>query len=611
MDESSRNQTQLDENKESESVKTDRAPDSAQQKEPSPEHAAQPRQEGPEKPKKSPLQFRTRLIIIALILAAFFVLAFIVVNHDGFRTFFQGFFAVFAPVLIGVAIAYILNPVYMFFAYTVFKKVTKPRLRQALSIILTYVSFLAVLTVIILLIVPQFISSLTELISNLRTYASNTIKGINSWLNSIYNAASKVRGEPIEFISEEAVEQAINNFFGGTENVLSKVLEWVSRYNQEIISSGRNILSSIYTGLVGLIMSIYCLATKDKRLAQISKFNTAVFSEKASRRIYKIFILSNRSFGGFINGKILDSFIIGILTLIVLLIFRFPYPALIATIIGVTNIIPVLGPFIGAIPTALLVLIVNPSLFLPFILIVLIIQQIDGNIIGPSILGDSVGVSSLCIFAVIVVFGSLFGITGMLIGVPIAAIVVEIVKQYIEHRLRMKKKQTSTVFYYPADTYLDPVRDVDDRTDKLRLRFKAMSIRKQSQMLVKEQNGQPVTKGDRLNLYFLDVAAGNRRIFGKGQRHKHQLFDSADGEISNIFDDEEEIVEIPDAADNIGAQESRNALENRNEILTTEETAELETRLKEFDQKIEQRNRHKNRSNKKQKNQKNADKKRK
>ena len=270
MDESSRNQTQLDENKESESVKTDRAPDSAQQNQPEPEHAAQPRQEGPEKPKKNPLQFRTRLIIIALILAAFFVLAFIVVNHDGLRTFFQGFFAVFAPVLIGVAIAYILNPVYMFFAYTVFKKVPKPRLRQALSIILTYVSFLAVLIVIILLIVPQFISSLTELISNLRTYASNTIKGINSWLNSIYSAASKVSGEPIEFISEEAVEKAINNFFGGTENVLSKVLEWVSRYNQEIISSGRNILRSIYTGMVGLIMSINCLATKDNRLAQIS-----------------------------------------------------------------------------------------------------------------------------------------------------------------------------------------------------------------------------------------------------------------------------------------------------------------------------------------------------
>lgn len=564
-----------------------------------------PRLPPPEEPK--PFRKKRPWIIVALTLGAIFVVAYLIVNHNPFSTWFSFLFGVIAPVLIGISLAYLLNPVYMFFSFVAFKKVKRPRLRQTLSIVLTYVWLFFIIWLIVMLIVPQFISSMTELISNLNQYANNTVDAVNSFLNWMYSSLSDIRGEPIEFIPSGWVDETVSEFFGNTENLLNNIVNAVSNYRDQIISSGTVIISSIFTVaknfIFGLFISIYLLATKDKRLAQLKKFNTALFKERTCTRIHKILVLTNHSFGGFINGKLLDSLIIGLLTLIVLLIFKFPYPALLATIIGVTNIIPIIGPFIGAIPSALLVLIVKPSLFIPFILIIIIIQQIDGNIIGPSILGDSVGVSSLCIIIVIIVMGSLFGLIGMLIGVPLFAVIIEIVKQYLEYRLHKKKKETSTVFYYPSDAYIDPVKDVDDRTDKIKLRFKASANRKRSQIQLREQNGQPVTRGARFQLAMLDTFAGNRKLFGIHlDPVPHHLFDVPYESINNIFEDDDDPDTPSDIASDIAANEARNSA-GSGELppLSTDEEAKLKEHMQSMNDRVLEKTRRSKKKSKKKK----------
>ena len=198
------------------------------------------------------------------------------------------------------------------------------------------------------------------------------------------------------------------------------------------------------------------LASKERLKAQVKKFTTAMFPPKGRHRFYRYVRLCDRTFGGFFVGKIIDSLIIGAITLVVLLIFRMPYALLISTIICVTNIIPVFGPFIGAIPSAFIIFIVSPSKALIFLVLILLIQQLDGNVIGPKILGDSTGLSTLGVIISIVIMGEYFGIVGMIVGVPIFAVAVALVKEFLEQKLRAKDLPTDTSEYYAWDSFVDP-----------------------------------------------------------------------------------------------------------------------------------------------------------
>jgi predicted PurR-regulated permease PerM len=196
-------------------------------------------------------------------------------------------------------------------------------------------------------------------------------------------------------------------------------------------------------------------------VAQFAKFRRAMFKEKSDKRIEEIITLTDKSFGGFIYGKILDSLVIGILTFILLAIFDVsPYNMLIATFVGITNVIPVFGPFIGAIPSFFVVLISNPEKAFLFLILILIIQQLDGNVIGPKILGDNTGVSSLCVIVAIAICSAMWGVIGMIVGVPIFAVAIELVKRFLESRLSAKGEPTDTEHYYPADAVGNAEMDV-------------------------------------------------------------------------------------------------------------------------------------------------------
>jgi predicted PurR-regulated permease PerM len=250
----------------------------------------------------------------------------------------------------------------------------------------------------------------------------------------------------------------LEDVFGSAENAVSQLLTQLQEFATEgnLLEKTWALLLELFNSfknlLLGIFIAFYFLASKEKRVAQFAKFRRAMFKEKTDKRIEEIIILTDKSFGGFIYGKILDSLVIGVLTFVLLAIFDVsPYNMLIATFVGITNVIPVFGPFIGAIPSFFVVLISNPDKAFLFLILILIIQQLDGNIIGPKILGDNTGISSLCVIVAIAICSAMWGIIGMVVGVPIFAMAIELVKRFLESRLAAKGEPTDTEYYYPDD----------------------------------------------------------------------------------------------------------------------------------------------------------------
>ena len=228
------------------------------------------------------------------------------------------------------------------------------------------------------------------------------------------------------------------------ENAEDRIIDWAKEtlmpglgvIMQKISSRVILTLKTLLNLIIGVIVCVYFLDGKDKFKAQIKKVITALFRRDTANEIFEFGNYAHHAFGGFITGKIIDSIIIGVICFISMSIFRLPYPLLISVIVGVTNIIPFFGPFIGAVPSALIILMVSPIQALYFLILVIILQQLDGNIIGPAILGNSTGLSSFWVLFSIVIFGGLFGPVGMIIGVPVFAVIYYYAGKWIRKRLR-------------------------------------------------------------------------------------------------------------------------------------------------------------------------------
>lgn len=243
-------------------------------------------------------------------------------------------------------------------------------------------------------------------------------------------------GETI-YINEEYRELLL----GKWDEFVDYILKFATDLIPKIGNFTMIILSSIWNIVLGLIVSIYLLIDKEKFIALTRKVTFGTFSEEHAKFIVKMGIRTDNIFGKFLSGKLLDSFIIGILTFIVLTMFKMPYILLVSFIIAVTNIIPFFGPFIGAIPSFFIIMFISPVKALWFLLIIVVIQQIDGNIIGPKILGDSLGISAFWIMFSLLVAGKLLGFIGLIIGVPLFVLFYSIVRDVIENRLNKKGYQ--------------------------------------------------------------------------------------------------------------------------------------------------------------------------
>lgn len=338
------------------------------------------------------------------------------------------------PFIIGAVIAYLLNFILVFVEERMLSKnklnKLKPKSKRAIGLLLTYIVAFILLALFIQFVLPQLVESMLGLVNDIPTYLTNL-----SDLLTKYTKDLNIDKEYLD-IAVTKLTDFINYFISVAAGLLPVVGQALGI-----------VASSIWNIVLGVIISIYLLIDKEKFCALGRKVVCAVFNEKHSKRILQLVDRSNDTFGKFLSGKIIDSAIIGVLTFVVLTIFKMPYVLLISVIIGITNIIPFFGPFFGAIPATIIILFVSPIKALWFILIIIVIQQLDGNIIGPKILGDSIGISAFWILFSLLVAGKFLGLVGMIIGVPLFAIIYSIIKEVIEGKLDKKGLPVNTNDY--------------------------------------------------------------------------------------------------------------------------------------------------------------------
>lgn len=403
------------------------------------------------------------------------------------------------PVLLGLTLAYVSNPIFRFFERKVLFRLNPPALRRWLSIFLTYLVFLLAIVLLLLSILPQLVQSVGSFLDHYDSYFSSAVNNANLFidrLNELFGNIKKFdRLDEVKLQTElsDILMSYLTKLKGFLANVSLKPLGEVIH---NVFAWGADVFFAV-------LISSYLLSTKEKRYAQVMKLRQAFFSSKTNAALTRIFTVADKSFGGFLEGKIVDSLIIGVLTYVAVSIFKIPYAIMIAVFVGVTNIIPVVGPFIGAIPTGVIILLTEPSKVIPFLIIIFVIQQIDGNIIGPKILGDNTGVSSLCVIIAITVMGSLWGFVGMLVGVPLFATILEISESIFKSKLQKKGLPSALESYYSPDAVINPSKMGNEGSDKLVQRLERSCFRIQKR-LSDDSSAKP-TRKERitLNLYRL------------------------------------------------------------------------------------------------------------
>ncbi len=334
-----------------------------------------------------------------------------------------------SPFIYAMIIAYFLNPTLKKIETTILAPLKKNKFRRPLAILLVYVLLLGTIILLLSFVLPQLISNLKE------------IGGLsNTYLPVIQNFLSR---DDIEIFNSGYYLDftIINKYFN--DNVV-QTFSSVSNLVANLAPLLLNILTDLTSGILnltlGFIIAIYLLMSKERAMLSSRKLIFALFSPKRAIYLINLSKESNQIFINFIIGKMIDSVIIGILTFIILIVFQYPYALLISVIVGITNMIPYFGPFIGGIIGFALLLFVTPIQALWFLLIIVIIQQFDGNILGPKILGDSTGLSPFWVIFAIILFGSIFGFAGMFFGVPILAVIKNIITRQIDI---MYKKRTT------------------------------------------------------------------------------------------------------------------------------------------------------------------------
>lgn len=386
-------------------------------------------------------KYTTIAVYAFLVIAAAITFFFVISEHSVVGRMAGTFFGLMTPFIYGAALAYVLNPVLNWLEKKVFPKVfgdrVSKRSRRGLGVLLTFLFGCAVVALFLAVLIPQIVESIDNLAQSIYAFlpqAQNFLNdliaqyGTNEMLVDVLSMLGVDISDPSMALQRLATRsytfltQVLPNLFGGVMRFTSGLLDVV----------------------VGIIIAIYLLLSKEVFYAQVKKLMFAFFPRRVAQATLNLTHDSNAIFCGFISGKILDSAIIGVLCFIGCSILQMPYTVLVSFIVGVTNVIPYFGPFIGAIPSIFIIMIADPLKSLVFAVFVLILQQLDGNIIGPKILGDSTGLSAFWVIFAVTFFGGLFGFVGMLIGVPTFAVIYALVRNFAEFKLGKKGLKTQT-----------------------------------------------------------------------------------------------------------------------------------------------------------------------
>lgn len=356
---------------------------------------------------------------------------FIVTNYKEVLSGVGSVFGILSPFIMGFALAFILSRPFRFFRDKIFKflqKGNKERksIRSGLAIVVVYLLLALFLIFIVAIILPQLAQSISGLINEIPVYAQNLTNLIESTVTKV------LISEDLVNIVKSISSSVISLMKGILSGVVPKIVDFVSNFAGNIINFA-----------IAIIVSIYLLLDEQHLYKQFKMLVHAFLDEKKASRIMEIMDLTSKTFAGFISGQIVDAFIIGVLCSIGLSVLGMPYALLIGTIVGCTNIIPYFGPFIGSVPSVLILFMVKPIYAIIFIVFVIVLQQVDGNIIYPHVVGGSVGLSALFVTFAIIVGGGLFGLLGMILGVPGFAVIYVLLKEKTYKNL--KKKNITSV----------------------------------------------------------------------------------------------------------------------------------------------------------------------
>ncbi len=373
---------------------------------------------------KNKITPETHQNIIAFTLSGIMIasVCFAFMKWESILKFLSTVWVAMAPFVWGFCLAFILSPLRRLCEekwlsrLNISKSVSRP-IAVGFSLVVMIVAIVVFFSVLI----PQLVSSFETLAASMDGYIST----LETFMNDVGRPTEE---ETFVYTLYETLKSNIVELVGGTGPIVSKFLNY-----------SVSLVKGIFSFLVGMIIAVYLLLDQERWIRQFKRVMYAFLAPEVAEEVFRIFNLTGNMLDNFIFGKALDSLIIGIACGICCGLMKIPYTPLIAFIIGLTNMIPVFGPFIGAIPCAFILLIISPAKALEFIIFILILQQVDGNILGPYILGDSMGLPPLWVMFAIVVGGSLWGILGMFLGVPLFSVIYILIKEIVMKRLKERR----------------------------------------------------------------------------------------------------------------------------------------------------------------------------
>ena len=376
-------------------------------------------------------KYTTIAVYVFLVVAACLLFKAGVEQFDVIWGWFQKIIGYLFPFIYGFVLAYLLSPLVRRIEKPLKNNTQlRPKARRGIAMACAYLLVVIIIGVFGMVVGPVLAESTAQLVGNVSFYS----KKINELINQL-----------ISYIPDESISQEVQ---AALTQVFEVLYAFISSFLTQVVSIATKVVSSVIEVVMGIIISIYMLGDKERLIAQTKKVFSALLPERAYRQVIRVAHDSNQKFSGFITGKIVDSTIIGLLCAVGMLIFRMPFVALVSLIVGITNVIPYFGPIIGAVPGVILVLIggdMMQALF--FAIFVLALQQFDGNILGPAILGQSTGLSAMWVVFAILLFGGLYGFVGMIIGVPLLAVIFGVLRSIIDAILRKKGMSTDSRDY--------------------------------------------------------------------------------------------------------------------------------------------------------------------
>lgn len=395
----------------------------------------------------------TAILVVLICFAIFFFLYRFQGVSDGVAKVINSITAV----IIGFILAYLLSPIMTFFERRIRRLAMKkgeltPKKKRnirAISVALAMIIFLAIIAVLLMMIVPQIVISVQDLVTSMNDKVAALMEFVDRFTKEDSAVSGQIEGL-IGQISDSLEKWLKAKFLSGDGDIFSKITTGV--YNAVMM---------LVDCIIGIIVAVYVLMTKERFVGQAKKLIYAIFRPRFGNMIMDVIHKADEVFGGFFIGKIIDSIIIGCICFVVLYTMKMPYVVLVSVIVGVTNIIPFFGPYIGAIPSMILIFLVSPLKSLYFLIFIIILQQVDGNVIGPKILGNTTGLSPFWVIFSCLLFGGCFGVGGMIFGVPVFAVIYYIIKRLAEHFLKKRNLPPETEKY----VYLH---NVDIKTNRIK-----------------------------------------------------------------------------------------------------------------------------------------------